>query len=223
MVRRAYVRSISATSSVPKRRASPSAKWPPATSHRQPTVPGGPSRGASRTEARTTASPPRPGRSDHPPPSATASRPGPDAAGRYGSAPGRGRRKEPRARDGVPARGQVDERPHRPVRAQQRVAQLEQGVAPCGRTRVQLCPEGGHFRACIPQDVLTPETHDHGLRAGSSASVAEHRIRRRPSSRLLNCENTGQVRVAFGAGPQMTSSARTTTATATCPRSAGAA
>lgn len=98
-------------------------------------------------------------------------------------------------------RRQVDQRPHWPVRAQQGVASLEQCVAPCGQTRVQLRPEARHFRERIPQDALMPQSHDHGLRAGSSACVTEHRIRRRPHSRPLNSENAGQVRVAFDARP----------------------
>jgi hypothetical protein len=36
---------------------------------------------------------------------------------------------------------EINQRPHRPVRAQQRVAQLEQRVAPRGQPRVQLRPE----------------------------------------------------------------------------------
>lgn len=37
--------------------------------------------------------------------------------------------------------GEIDQRSHRAVRAQQRVAQLEQCIAPRGQTRVQLRPE----------------------------------------------------------------------------------
>lgn len=36
---------------------------------------------------------------------------------------------------------EINQRPDRPVRAQQRVTQLEQGIAPRGQARVQLRPE----------------------------------------------------------------------------------
>jgi len=50
-------------------------------------------------------------------------------------------------------RGQreLDQRPHRAVRAEQGVTQLEQRVAPPGQTRIQLRPEGSEVDKRIPR------------------------------------------------------------------------
>ena len=88
---------------------------------------------------------------------------------------------EPVVEGAVPAamlRGQrqIHQRPHRPVRAQQRLGQLELRVRPRAQTAVEHLPEPGKITPPSPGPIVVPgrvlrHTAHHGHRLPSSSSV----------------------------------------------------
>lgn len=61
------------------------------------------------------------------------------------------------------------------VGTQQGVAQLEQGVAPDGQTRVQLRAEPSHHRQGVSFNLLLDPSHDPGLRSALALSTGSTR------------------------------------------------
>jgi hypothetical protein len=94
--------------------------------------------------------------------------------------------------------GQVDQRPHRAVRAQHRVGRLEQRVTAGGEAVVEVGPEPGQHGQGFDADSVVQQTHPHGLDMINIASTT-HMITPKPPGCLTSVH--GPPAAQLGASP----------------------